>query len=624
MNNLLWIVPASPLLGACLIGFFGSIIPGRVAGFIGTASVGIAAVIASLIGIHWYHDAPASHVYTEHLWNWVSLPGLHIGLSLYLDPVSLLMMLVITIVGTLIHLFSTEYMEGEEGYNRYFAYLNIFVAAMLLLVLASDLLVMFIGWEGVGVCSYLLVGFWFHEAKNGYAARKSFVVTRVADVAMLVGILLLAVRTGTLSIQPMLDRAVDLASNGGSWITVAAALLLIGGLGKSAQFPFQTWLPDAMAGPTPVSALIHAATMVTAGMYLVVRLHVLYLLAPDVLAAISIGAAITILLAAFAALVQSDIKRVLAYSTISQIGYMFLALGVGAWSAAMFHFLTHAVFKALLFLSAGAIAMRMHHEQNIFKMGGLRTRIPLAFWSFLIGSASLAALPVISAGSFSKEMILGAVWYAPGLGPILWAAGLLGALVTATYIFRVVFLVFFGPAHSEVFEPYGIRIAIPLIILAAGSVLIGWLETPNFLGDNQMVLTLLTPAVGAIKAHGGLDIIVEGAGYVIPLFGLGIAFVLFRNGHWERVGLAPPSAFRRLMASGFGFDAIYDVLFVRPFLALVRILRNDPVDLIVTLLMAIALRLHQALRGSQVGQVRRYAGWLMVGSIATIAILVFK
>ncbi|MDD2877836.1 MAG: NADH-quinone oxidoreductase subunit L [Acidiphilium sp.] len=623
MNNLLWLVPTLPLLGALLLGLFGAVLPAWCTALIGTASVGIAAIIASSIGIHWYGNAPASHVFVQDLWSWIDLPHLSIGLSLYLDPVSLLMMLVITTVGFLIHLFSTEYMAGDEGYSRYFVYLNLFVAAMLLLVLASDLLVMFVGWEGVGVCSYLLVGFWFHKPANGYAARKSFVVTRIADIAMLVGILLLAVKLGTLSIQPMLARAVEVWPHGDVWPSLAAGLLLIGGLGKSAQVPFQTWLPDAMAGPTPVSALIHAATMVTAGVYLIVRTHVLFLLAPDVLMAISIGAAITLLLAALAALVQSDIKRVLAYSTISQIGYMFLAVGVGAWSAAMFHFLTHAVFKALLFLSAGAIAMRLHHEQNIFKMGGLRNKIPLAFWSFLIGSASLAALPVVSAGSFSKEMILGSVWFDPTIGPLLWGAGLLGALITATYISRVVFLVFFGPVRTEVSGRYGVRIAVPLIVLAAGSMLVGWLETPGFLGGNRMVTVLLRPAVGAVGIHPAMDILADASGYIAPLLGVAIAFTLYRSGYWQRAATAQPNALRRLMHSGFGFDAVYDVILVRPFMALVRGLRNDPVDLVITGISVLAIRLHRALRRSQVGQVRRYAGWVMVGSIATVAILVF-
>ena len=623
MNNLLWLVPTTPLLGALLLGLFGSLLSARFAALIGTASVGIVALVATVIGVQWFNHAPAPHVFVQNLWTWVSLPHFSIGVALYLDPVSLMMMLVITIIGFLIHLFSTEYMAGEEGYSRYFAYLNLFVAAMLLLVLANNLLVLFIGWEGVGVCSYLLVGFWFHEPANGYAGRKSFVVTRIADVAMLVGILLLAVKLDTLSIQPMLTRAVEVWPHGGAWPSIAAVLLLIGGLGKSAQVPFQTWLPDAMAGPTPVSALIHAATMVTAGMYLVVRTHVLFLLAPDVLLTIAIGAAITLLVASLAALVQSDIKRVLAYSTISQIGYMFLALGVGAWSAAMFHFLTHAIFKALLFLSAGAIAMRLDHEQNIFKMGGLRNKIPLAFWSFLIGSASLAALPVISAGSFSKEIILDSVWFAPAIGPMLWSVGLLGALITSTYIFRVVFVVFFGPAHTEISGTYGVRIAVPLIVLAIGSMAIGWLETPASLGGNDMVMTLLKPAVGALRKHPTIDILVGASGYLAPIFGLGIAYILYRNNYWQRAAAAQPSSLRRLMDSGFGFDAVYDALLVRPFMVLVQALRSDPADLIFAGLAALAVQLHRGLRLSQVGQIRRYAGWLMVGSIATVAILVF-
>jgi NADH-quinone oxidoreductase subunit L len=623
MNHLLWLVPASPLMGATILGLCGTMLPARAAAIIGTASVGIAALIAILIGLHWYAAAPPSHIFIQHLWTWLTLPGLTVDISLYLDPVALLMMLVITIIGTLIHLFSTAYMAGEAGYSRYFAYLNLFVAAMLLLILASDLLVLFVGWEGVGACSYLLVGFWFQDAANGYAARKSFIVTRIADIAMLAGILLLAVKLGTLAIQPMLARATELWPHGGAWPTLAAGLLLIGGLGKSAQFPFQTWLPDAMAGPTPVSALIHAATMVTAGVYLVVRLHVLYLLAPDVLLAISIGAGITILLAALAALVQSDIKRVLAYSTISQIGYMFLALGVGAWSAAMFHFLTHAVFKALLFLSAGAIAMRLDHEQDIFKMGGLRTSLPLAFWGFLIGAASLAAVPIISAGSFSKEMILGAVWFAPGIGPGLWAAGLLGALITATYSFRVVFLVFFGPAHTPVTGRSGAPIAVPLVLLAAGSLVIGWLETPSFLGGDRLVMTLLNPVLGSPAPRSALAILVEAAGYIVPLLGIAIAYTLYRNGHWQRVAAAEPGALRRLLRTGFGFDALYEALLVRPFMALVRALRHDPVDHVVTLISAATLQLHHTLRRSQIGQIRRYAAWLMAGSIATIALLVF-
>jgi NADH-quinone oxidoreductase subunit L len=417
----------------------------------------------------------------------------------------------------------------------------------------------------------------------------------------------------------MLADAAAAWPHGGVWPETAAALLLVGGLGKSAQAPLHTWLPDAMAGPTPVSALIHAATMVTAGVYLVVRTHVLFLLAPVVMQAIAIGAAATLLIAAFAGLAQTDIKRVLAYSTMSQIGYMFLALGAGAWSAAMFHFLTHAVFKALLFLSAGAITMRLHHEQNIFAMGGLRTKLPLAFWAFLIGSASLAALPVVSAGFFSKEMVLGAAW---NLSPMLWGAGILGAVLTAAYIFRAVFVVFLGPAHSEISGAYGLRILLPLVVLAAAALSIGWLETPWFLGGNTMLSKMLAPAVGN-NGEPGVSALVPLAGIAAPFFGIGIAYILFRRGFWHAQAVRPPSLPVRIMRSAFGFDALYNFLLVRPFLACVHALRHDPVDSASVALETLAVAMHRRLRGSQNGRIRRYAAWLMAGSVATIAILVF-
>ncbi|MDR3522298.1 MAG: NADH-quinone oxidoreductase subunit L [Acidocella sp.] len=622
MISYLWLIPALPLLGSVILGMFGPSMGPRLSGAVGTLSVGLAAVLAMAIALQWLGHPPAHSMYQQTLWSWINLPGFSINVGLYLDPVSLLMVLVITIVGCLIHLFSTEYMEGEDGYSRFFAYLNLFVSAMLLLVLADDLALLFVGWEGVGVCSYLLVGFWFSESANGYAARKSFVVTRVADIFMLAGLLLLATQLGTLNIQNMLAGAVATWPSGSLMPAVAASLLLMGGLGKSAQVPLQTWLPDAMAGPTPVSALIHAATMVTAGVYLVVRTHALFLLAPSVLDAIAIGAVITLLVAAFAGLVQSDIKRVLAYSTMSQIGYMFLALGVGAWPAAMFHFMTHAVFKALLFLTAGAIAMRLDHEQNIFAMGGLRTKLPLAFWAFLIGSASLAALPVISAGFFSKEMILGAVAAAPMPGMVLWGAGILGAMLTAIYIFRVVFMVFLGPVNTEISGSYGLRVAIPLVTLSAGALVVGWLETPETLGGQTIFSQFLSPAVGVFR-HLPVSAMIPLTGIAAPLLGVAIAYTLYRNGTWARAATTEPSRLTLFLKSGSGFDTLYDAVIVAPYMGLVQLLRRDPVDQMFMLLRDLAVALHRQLRATQIGQIRRYASWMMAGSVATIAILLF-
>ena len=381
--------------------------------------------------------------FTLHLWTWMQVGSFSPDFAFYVDQLTIVMMSIITGVGFLIHLYSTEFMQDDSDYSRYFAYMNMFVAAMLILVMADNLLLLYLGWEGVGVCSYLLVGFWYKDPANGAASRKAFVVTRVGDTAMALGLFLLFVDLGTLQIQPMLQVANSIWISGDTIPTIATLLLLGGAVGKSAQLPLHTWLPDAMAGPTPVSALIHAATMVTAGVYLIARTHDLFILAPSVQLLVAFVGLATLLLAAFTALNQQDIKRILAYSTISQIGYMFMALGVGAWSAGIFHLMTHAFFKALLFLAAGAVIHCLHHEHNIFKMGGLRSKLPVVFWSFLIGSAALAALPFTS-GFFSKDQILLSAYEIHGVGPWLWAGGLLGALLTAIYSFRLVFIVFYG------------------------------------------------------------------------------------------------------------------------------------------------------------------------------------
>jgi NADH-quinone oxidoreductase subunit L len=618
----LWLVPAAPLLGAVLLGAGGDALAPRRAALIGVGSTSLAALAATLIGVRFIAAPPPGGAADTVLWTLLRLPGLTVQAGLYLDPLALLMMLVITVASALIHIFSSAYMAGEAGYSRYFAYLTLFTASMLLLVLADDLLVLFIGWEGVGICSYLLVGFWFRDPANGLAARKSFIVTRIADTAMLAGLLLLAVTLGTLSLPALGPAARHAWPDGGALPTLAALLLLTGGLGKSAQVPFQTWLPDAMAGPTPVSALIHAATMVTAGVYLVARTHALFALVPATLGIIAGIAAVTMLLASLAALVQADIKRVLAYSTIAQIGYMFLALGVGAWAAAMFHFFTHALFKALLFLTAGGISHRLHHEQNMFRMGGLARAMPGSFIAFLVGAASLAALPLVSAGWFSKEAILGAVWAAPGAGAALWAAALGGAALTALYIFRAVFLVFFGPVRTAPGPGYGPRMGVPLALLAAGALTAGWLWAPDCLGGWAPFAGFLAASFGP-AAPPRLPAAALLAGLLAPLAGLGLAYAGHAAGLWWRLGTRPAGALRHFLQAGLGFDSLYDALLVRPYGALARRLQNDPIDRVFTGLAGLAMVLHAHLRQSQVGQIRRYAGWVMAGSLLTVALLVF-
>ena len=403
MLDLLWLVPALPLAGFMVLFVTEGKLPDKLVAVVGAGSVGLAALVTLFAGREFLQSGASSFPLT--LWTWMAVGDFEPSITLYLDALSLVMTGVITGVGFLIHLYATGYMwkdhEEPASYSRFFAYMNLFVFAMLMLVLGDNLLVLFLGWEGVGLCSYLLIGFYHRDPANGYAARKAFVVTRVGDAAFALGLFLLFRELGSLQIQQALADSGTLTPG----MATAICLLLLGGaVGKSAQVPLQTWLPDAMAGPTPVSALIHAATMVTAGVYLVARMQDLYLLSADAQHYVAVVGLVTLLVASFTALTQRDIKRILAYSTMSQIGYMFMALGVGAWSAAIFHLMTHAFFKALLFLASGSVILALHHEQDIFKMGGLWKKLPVPFWSMAIGSGALVALPFITSGFYSKDV----------------------------------------------------------------------------------------------------------------------------------------------------------------------------------------------------------------------------
>src|ERR1035437_2614432 len=437
MKVLLALIPILPLLGFLVLSIFGGKMPRRWVALTGAGMVGIAALLMIILGLMFLISPPPGGAVSVTLWEWMNTGGLTVFITFRLDVLSLVFIFVITFIGFLIHLYSVEFMAGDEGYARFFAYMNLFISSMLILVLADNLLLLYLGWEGVGLCSYLLIGFWYREPENGYAARKAFIITRIGDTAMIIGIFILFLNFGTVNINELMQQASAKWVPGSSIAVLTAALLLGGALGKSAQLPLQTWLPDAMAGPSPVSAPIHAATMVTAGVYLIARTHVLFSLAPVVQAAIAIIGALTLLIAGFSALAQHDLKRILADSTISQIGYMFLALGVGAWSAAVFHFMIHAFFKALLFLGAGIVILVLDEEHDIFKMGGLRKKIPVVFYTFLIGSASLSALPIVTAGFYSKDQILWYSFSSQSGSTMLWLVGIIGALLTALYSFRM-------------------------------------------------------------------------------------------------------------------------------------------------------------------------------------------
>jgi NADH-quinone oxidoreductase subunit L len=551
---------------------------------------------------------PPGNAYDQHLWTWLAVDDFRPEIGLYLDALSLVMLLVVTFVSFLIHVYSTEFMAADEGYSRFFAYMNLFVASMITLLLANNLLLLFLGWEGVGLCSYLLIGFWYQDPANGAAARKAFIVTRVGDTAFTIGLFILFHNLGTLQIQDLMHRA---AANWpvNSGLAIAAAALLLGGaVGKSAQLPLQTWLPDAMAGPTPTSALIHAATMVTAGVYLIARTHVLYTLAPPVQFAVAVIGAATLLMAGCSALTQTDIKRVLAYSTISQIGYMFLALGVGAWSAAIFHFMTHAFFKALLFLAAGIVIEALHHEHNIFRMGGLRKELPIAFWTFLIGGSALAGLPLVTAGYYSKDAIVWAAWASDRGSPLFWTMALIGVFLTSLYTYRLIFVVFFGEARTHVSRRPGWAMSVPVIVLSVLSIIGGFDRAP-------FTRFVSTAVPGAAEGHAAIS---ETLSTLAAALMLAAGALLAYKRAWLASGMLA-----RLWAAGWGFDWIYDRLFVQPVLWFARLDKNDFVDAIVNALAALTGAFWRLLSYTETGRLRWYAAGLAFGAVLFVAIVLF-
>lgn len=484
MENIIYLILALPLLGFLICGLFGSKMPEKVVGGIATSMVFISFLLSLLIFGYLYVRTSLDNYnpVIQNLFTWFSVGSFKVNFAFQIDQLSIIMMLIVTGIGFLIHLYSIGYMHGDKGFYRFFSYLNLFIFSMLLLVMGSNFLILFIGWEGVGFCSYLLIGFWFKNKDYGYAARKAFVMNRIGDLGLLIGIFILAYYFGSIEYTDIVAKIKQFTPNDPIIIT-ATIFLFIGAMGKSAQIPLYTWLPDAMAGPTPVSALIHAATMVTAGIYMVIRSNALYSLAPFTLDFIMYIGLATSLLAAFIGLRQNDIKKVLAYSTVSQLGLMFIALGAGAYTTALFHVTTHAFFKALLFLGAGSVIHAMSGEQDMRYMGGLRKKIPLTYWTFLIGTLAICGVPPL-AGMFSKDEILTVIW---NKNKIVWALTLLSAALTCVYMFRLLFLTFFGDfkgtkeQKEHLHESPGIM-TIPLIILALLSIIGGVLNLPDYLG----------------------------------------------------------------------------------------------------------------------------------------------
>ncbi|QKZ04004.1 NADH-quinone oxidoreductase subunit L [Pseudomonas eucalypticola] len=612
--NLIFLTFVFPLIGFLLLSFSRGRFSENLSALIGVGSIGLSAIVAAYVIWQFNVAPPEAGHYTLVLWRWMSVDGFEPNFALYVDGLSITMLGVVVGVGFLIHLFASWYMRGEEGYSRFFSYTNLFIASMLFLVLADNLLFLYFGWEGVGLCSYLLIGFYYSNRNNGNAALKAFIVTRIGDVFMAIGLFILFQQLGTLNIQELMVRAPEHFKAGDFWIVAATLMLLGGAVGKSAQLPLQTWLADAMAGPTPVSALIHAATMVTAGVYLIARTHGLFALAPDILHLVGIVGGVTLVLAGFAALVQTDIKRILAYSTMSQIGYMFLALGVGAWEGAIFHLMTHAFFKALLFLASGAVIVGCHHEQNIFKMGGLWKKLPLAYACFIVGGAALSALPILTVGFYSKDEIL---WEAFASGhTYLLYAGLVGAFMTSIYTFRLIFIAFHGEAKTDAHPGHGISHWLPLGVLIVLSTFVGaWIHPP--------LAGVLPESVG--HAGGEAKHSLEIASGAIALAGILLAALLFLGKRRVATAIANSGPGRVLSAwwfAAWGFDWIYDKLFVKPYLGISHLLRKDPVDRTIGLIPRMAKGGNTAMSRTETGQLRWYAASIVAGAVLVLGAVV--
>lgn len=613
----------APLAGFLVLAASGRHMKRSAAAVIGVGSAGVSALLTIILGIGYLSGS--QEAVTVHLWKWIDIDGFSPDIAFYLDPLSMVFIFIVTFVGFLIHLYSVEYMHDDEGYSRFFAYMNLFVTSMLILVLADNYLFLYLGWEGVGLCSFLLIGFWYNSKENSYAARKAFFVTRIGDTALAVGLFLLFLHFRSLNIQDTM-QGVEHSWPAGSKLANIAALLILGGaVGKSAQLPLQTWLPDAMAGPTPVSALIHAATMVTAGVYIVARSHVVFTLSPIAMNITAIAGALTLLIAGLSALTQYDIKKVLAYSTISQIGYMFLALGVGAFSAGVFHFFTHAFFKALLFLGSGVVILAMHHEQDMFKMGGLRKKMPWTFYTFLAGAAALSALPLISSGFYSKDQILYYALEGEGGNVALLLAGMAGAFITAIYTFRMVFITFYGEQKTEVGHLPTKATMTVLVILAIAALLSGFLNTP----ENIFHVTAFSGFLeGTFHSHEGghnpgVAIVLQVISSLIVIAGIWVAYILYKRDLYKRE--VPDTAggrLKSLLFSGFAFDFIYDLVFIRPFEKIAELNRKDFIDRIYTGTADLFLWMNRRLSFVQSGRLNWYLAGLTVGAIIILTLII--
>jgi NADH-quinone oxidoreductase subunit L len=626
-ETVLAFLPFYPLISFLLLIIFGKRLSWCIAASLSVGAMVLSALSSLFVVTQLSIDIP---VITSHLWTWFTLilpeganqSNTSININFYLDGLSAVMISVVTGIGLLIHIFAAAYMKEDENFTRFMAYMNLFIVAMLILVLADNLVLLYLGWEGVGLCSFLLIGFWYQEKANVLAARKAFIVTRVGDTAMAIGLFMLFKELGQLTIIDITQSAQTLWVTGNEKAYWIALLLLGGAVGKSAQLPLQTWLPDAMAGPTPVSALIHAATMVTAGVYLIARMNGIFMLAPEVMNYVAWLGAATLLIAGIAALAQSDIKRVLAYSTMSQIGYMMLSLGAGAFSAGVFHLMTHAFFKALLFLTAGAIILALHHQQNLFKMGGLLKRLPFETAMFAVGLVCLMALPG-SSGFFSKEAIIAQLWSSNTAGPLLWTCAIFGALLTSIYSCRLFMLAFMGESRFEQkLQPSSSKLVkLSLIALAVLSLIGGMLA--NII---EMSLAQVFPIIS--RSSESEPNWLHSVAIATPFVGIIFSWFYFssyRSNESDNSNknnfIESTSALANFCRQGLGFDSLYQLLFVKPYCYLAQLNRRDIFDQLMMLTAWYVALCHDVLKCSQTGKLRWYAAAIGLATFLLLLVL---
>ena len=617
----LGIIPLFPLVGALVLGLMHMLtcktnpLSDKLYGVLACIGPLLSFFMALIVFFHLRGLPPDSRFLVHNAFTWFAVGDLHVNMGFLADPLSSLMLLFVTFIGSLIHIYSVGYMAKEKNFGKYFAYLNLFLGSMLILVLGSGPVVMFVGWEGVGLCSYLLISFYCEDTDNVLAGNKAFIVNRIGDLGFVLGmsVLFWAIGAGGFDYMSLRANAHQLTPS----IGLAVCLLLfIGACGKSAQIPLYVWLPDAMAGPTPVSALIHAATMVTAGVYMVARFSFIYAHVPIAGSVVAWVGILTALLAAIFGMFQKDIKKILAYSTVSQLGYMFAAVGVAAYSAGIFHVFTHAFFKALLFLGAGSVIYALHHQQDIWKMGGLKEKMPTTYKTMLIGALALAGCPPF-AGFFSKDEILFSALATGHTG--IWAIGVLVAGMTAYYTFRMIFLVFHGtPRDQESFEhakePPAVM-TVPLIILATGAAFAGVLNLPGIFGGNLSVSHWLAPSLVEHHPHVGLGIEIMAIATSVAAFAIGITIAYKKFGH----GAEEPefTGFAKFAAAKFYVDEMYNSIFVQPYKAfgsvISKFLEPNVTDLHVKLSTMLYQKLGTAFKALQVGYVRVYAIYMVIG-----------